>query len=421
MLSSPSFVIPLPRTHSSGLPYVRHCKMTSSSSSPAPAATTAVSTASGSSNSTTETTTSKLVTTTVQRHSRSLQVLSRMAGGVIVLATPVCYWWYTSRQERNKICEEVRTKIRIPGGQATMDEIMIEKHCQPGDVIVFDRRCETCATSPWAALACFASQQFLCSSSSTFGDSSDKKNGHRCFNHMGLIVPGYIRSRHDAHDATNLLLLEATPSDGIVARPLLQRLEHSQARSVWLLQLACPGEQRRTSTNSTEQESSSSQPPKSVRQTRQHVERQLIKFRNQWTELSQQQGYAYMHSTLEIGGSLAYQLGLLKHSSSSGSGGDNDTTTTSNNQIYKGPVSPSAWLCFMGLQQASAAQNIHDAHRQMVRVQDFVNVSTSRHTGSSSSSRSRSSDNDSEDVIRLRPGFRFLAPIPLRENNAPQS
>jgi hypothetical protein len=389
-----------------------------------PAATGGVSATSGGSTSITDSISTTTATTTIQQgRSKALQVISRMAGGVVLLAMPVGYWWYTARQERQKIMEEVRTKIRIPG-QETMDEIMIANHCQPGDVVVFDRRCETaCATSPWAALACFASQQFLCSS-----DGDNKNKGHRCFNHMGLIVPGYINSRHDAHDATNLLLLEATPSEGIVARPLLSRLEHSQARSVWLLQLACPGEQRRTSTSSStttnsssdeQQESSSQQPlPKSVREARHHVERQLIKFRNQWTELSQQQGYEYMHSTLCIGGALAYQTGLLKRGSGSGNAA---AATTTDSQLYKGPVSPSAWLCFMGLQQANAAQNIHDAHRQLVRVQDFVNVSTRTRINSSSRSSSTGSDTDSEDVIRLRPGWRFLKPIPLRENNAPQS
>jgi hypothetical protein len=323
-----------------------------------------------------------------------------MAGGAIVLALPVGFWWYNARQERAKVDEQIRTKIRLPGGYSasSTDEEMIEKYCQAGDVLVFDRRCETCATSPWAALACFASRQFLC-------DNVESKHD-RHFNHVGLIVPGYINSRHDAHDATNLLLLEATPSHGIVARPLLSRLEHSQARSIWLLQLACPGE-RRITTVSGDESNSPQQQSKSVREARHHLERQLIQFRDQWIEASRQLNYAYMHSTLGLGGALAYQTGLLRPDSI------NSNRAMGSRPMYQGPVSPSAWLCFMGLQCTNAAHRIHDAHRQLVRVQDFVNVS-SRFSSLASST-------NSEDVLRLRPGWRFLAPIPFRENNAPQS
>jgi hypothetical protein len=38
---------------------------------------------------------------------------------------------------------------------------MVEK-CQPGDVILFDRRCECCASGPSAALACLLGKTILC-------------------------------------------------------------------------------------------------------------------------------------------------------------------------------------------------------------------------------------------------------------------
>ena len=38
---------------------------------------------------------------------------------------------------------------------------MVEK-CQPGDVILFDRRCETCASGAAAALACLFGKSILC-------------------------------------------------------------------------------------------------------------------------------------------------------------------------------------------------------------------------------------------------------------------
>ena len=48
----------------------------------------------------------------------------------------------------------------IPSVQ-TIDELMVEK-CQPGDVILFDRRCECCASGPAAAFACLLGKAILC-------------------------------------------------------------------------------------------------------------------------------------------------------------------------------------------------------------------------------------------------------------------
>jgi hypothetical protein len=86
--------------------------------------------------------------------------LKYMGGGLVVTSIPVGAWWYTAVQHRAEVAKDVATRIRIPNVQ-TMDDYLIEK-CQPGDVLVFDRRCERCATSPWAALACLASKAFLC-------------------------------------------------------------------------------------------------------------------------------------------------------------------------------------------------------------------------------------------------------------------
>ena len=38
---------------------------------------------------------------------------------------------------------------------------MVEK-CQPGDVILFDRRCDCCASGPGAAMACLLGKKILC-------------------------------------------------------------------------------------------------------------------------------------------------------------------------------------------------------------------------------------------------------------------
>ena len=51
----------------------------------------------------------------------------------------------------------------IPSVQ-TIDDLMVEK-CQPGDVILFDRRCECCAAGPAAAAGCLLGKAILCDES----------------------------------------------------------------------------------------------------------------------------------------------------------------------------------------------------------------------------------------------------------------
>ena len=60
----------------------------------------------------------------------------------------------------------------------------------------------------------------------------------------GIVVPGYVKKRSDQFCPSNLLVLEATPGEGFVARPLLTRIEMSQSRSMTLLPLAVAGERR---------------------------------------------------------------------------------------------------------------------------------------------------------------------------------
>ena len=50
--------------------------------------------------------------------------------------------------------------LSIPSVQ-TIDDLMVEK-CQPGDVILFDRRCECCASGASAAMACLLGKAILC-------------------------------------------------------------------------------------------------------------------------------------------------------------------------------------------------------------------------------------------------------------------
>ena len=253
------------------------------------------------------------------------RVLTQMAGGVAVLSIPVSTWWYWARQERHAKWEDHRTAVRLPasaGSQDTYDYLITEK-CEPGDILLFDRRPEHCASSPWAALSCLASRYFLTDPKDQFRSVDEGR-----FDHVGIIVPGYIKNKADAHDPTNLLLLEATPH-GIVARPLKERLELSFSRSILLLQLSCPGERR----NSDEDENDR---PEIVRRARQHLEKELRQFRDRWTELGAEKKYQWIHSTVGLGGALNYGLGLQKYSS--------------------GPVSPAAYFVLMGLCKAAAAQ-----------------------------------------------------------------
>jgi hypothetical protein len=174
------------------------------------------------------------------------------------------------------------------------------------------------------------------------------------------------------------LLLEATPS-GIVARNLRDRLERTASRSVILLQLCAPGERRNIVPGSSDDDDYEQMPI--VERARSHVDRELTKFRDTWMELGASKNYQWIHSTVGLGGALAYGMGLQNY--------------------LAGPVSPSAYLVLLGLQQAAAAQNLNQREHETVKCEDFLR------------------DYRFEDVnaVRLRPGYRFLAPIPMRENS----
>jgi hypothetical protein len=107
------------------------------------------------------------------------QVAIRMAAAIVVPTIPILAWWREAKGEREKRTEEVRTRIRIPNVQ-TIDDLMIER-CRPGDVLLFDRRWETCATGPFAALACILSRSFLCD------DDNMKSVEFGKFDHCGKL------------------------------------------------------------------------------------------------------------------------------------------------------------------------------------------------------------------------------------------
>jgi hypothetical protein len=89
-----------------------------------------------------------------------VRVLKKMAAGAAVSAVPVVVWWRWSINEREQREEDVRTKVRVPNIQ-TIDDIMIER-CRPGDVLLFDRRWENCASGPLSAFVCIMGRYLLC-------------------------------------------------------------------------------------------------------------------------------------------------------------------------------------------------------------------------------------------------------------------
>lgn len=186
----------------------------------------------------------------------------------------------------------------------------------------------------------------------------------------GIIVPGYVIHKSDRYDPSNLLLLEATASEGVVARPLLTRLEMSESRSVVLLPLAMPGERR----NDQFYEATTS-----VVATEEIVYQKLEEFRDNWLKVSQTMNYSRAHSTLGLIGSIAYFLGYH----------------TSN----PGPTSPSAFLVSKALADAKIVQNDAERTIKESKVEDYL----------------RDYRFQDQDVIRLRPGWRFLAPVSFRE------
>jgi hypothetical protein len=91
---------------------------------------------------------------------KRVRVLRTMATGVVVPTIPVLLWWKWSSDQRSNKLEETQSKVRVPNVQ-TVDDLLIER-CRPGDVLLFDRRWESCSAGPLAALSCLLSRAILC-------------------------------------------------------------------------------------------------------------------------------------------------------------------------------------------------------------------------------------------------------------------
>ena len=240
---------------------------------------------------------------------------------------------------------------------------MVER-CEPGDVILFDRRCECCASGPAAAFACLLGKALLCAE-----DDGTRSVERGSYEHCGIVVPG------PADDAEQLCLLEATAGSGVACRPLLTRLEMSRSRSVMLLPLTCPGERRNEVFDDEDHADERTNFLKG------HTHAELVKFRDQWLADSRAQGYQAQHAALSAVGALLYATGFYP--------------------TFPVPISPSAWLVVAALQACGAAMKLNEKQAQQTRAEDFT----------------RDGRFFEEDTVRLRPGWKFLSPVALRETS----
>jgi len=288
-----------------------------------------------------------------------------MAAIVITPTIPILVWFKSARDDRHAHAEEVRTKVRVPNVQ-TVDDLLVEK-CKAGDILLFDRRWEKCAAGPLSAFACLLGRFALCNDTDPMQTRSVEVGK---FDHCGIVVPGYHENKKDKFDASNLLLLEATPN-GILARPLLTRLEMSQSRSVILLPLHVPGDNR----NDEDFEV-----PEKTKKVHDYIEKQVVDFRDKWVSNSKDQGYGNAHSTLSLLGVLGYAMGLQ--------------------DVWRSPISPSAWVVVSALQAAGVGERLNDRKAMETKVEDFLRDHRF---------------NGAEESVSLRPGFKFLPPVMMRE------
>lgn len=248
---------------------------------------------------------------------------------------------------------------------------MVEK-CQPGDVILFDRRCECCASGAAAAMGCLLGKAILCEEED--GTRSVERGSYE---HCGIVVPGQSTAAGAEHDPSNLCLLEATSGSGIACRPLLTRLEMSRSRSVILLPLSCPGERRYEIEHGDDEHAVDEK----MQFLKNQTYNELVKFREKWLTDSQSQNYKAQHSYLSSMGALLYLTGLYP--------------------TFPVPISPSAWLVVSALQECGAAMKLNEKQAQQTRVEDFT----------------RDGRFFEKDTVRMRPGWKFLSPVVMRETS----
>lgn len=151
----------------------------------------------------------------------------------------------------------------------------------------------------------------------------------------------------------------------------------SRSRSVILLPLSCPGE-KRFALDHDEESNTLSEKTKFLKN---QTYAELTKFRDKWLEDSKNEHYDKQHSFLSIMGTCMYVSNLYA--------------------TFPIPISPSAWLVLQGLQCCGAAMKLNEKQAQETRVEDFT----------------RDGRFFEEDTVRLRPGWKFLSPVVMRETS----
>jgi hypothetical protein len=121
--------------------------------------------------------------------------------------------------------------------------------------------------------------------------------------------------------------------------------------------------------------------PERTQQIRDYITNRLSQFTEMWAVESTKQHYARAHATLGIIGALQYTFGLQKYGLL--------------------PTSPSALLVVGALQHAGVSEHLSDCTAAEIRVEDFLRDHRFFET----------------DTVRLRPGFKFLPAVMLRETS----
>lgn len=150
----------------------------------------------------------------------------------------------------------------------------------------------------------------------------------------------------------------------------------SRSRSVILLPLSCPGEKRFTLDHGDDDNVS-----EKTKFLKGQTYTELTKFRDKWLKDGKTEHYDKQHSILSIMGTFMYVTNLYP--------------------TFPIPISPSAWLVVQGLQECGAAMKLNEKQAQETRVEDFT----------------RDGRFFEKDTVRLRPGWKFLSPVVMRETS----
>eukprot|EP00587_Corethron_hystrix_P008870 CAMPEP_0113320634 /NCGR_PEP_ID=MMETSP0010_2-20120614/14383_1 /TAXON_ID=216773 ORGANISM="Corethron hystrix, Strain 308" /NCGR_SAMPLE_ID=MMETSP0010_2 /ASSEMBLY_ACC=CAM_ASM_000155 /LENGTH=300 /DNA_ID=CAMNT_0000178493 /DNA_START=1 /DNA_END=903 /DNA_ORIENTATION=+ /assembly_acc=CAM_ASM_000155 len=257
------------------------------------------------------------------------------------------------------------------GVAQTIDDLLLE-NVLPGDLVLFDRRCYTCASGPLAAAACLASKYFTT-------DYGMKGIGPH-YDHVAIVVPNPDGSSVAMEMGPYVLEVSSGSDGGFRCMPLRHRLGASGSRNVAILPLCVPGETMREGDSSISSLSADSK----VQEIRSEIEKDLSKFMTSMTGGKSKSEVASrytgrINSTLTITGALSAAAGL---------------------KLPVLPISPSAFLVVGALNEAGVTARNNDKDlAQQVLVADFLNDH-------------RYYD---ERSVQLRPGFRFGRTLPVRQ------